>query len=243
MHRFYAPPENFDDGVITLNQDEVRHLRDVLRMRGGESVHVFDGLGREYLCEISQVGRKEAGLRIIEEIDPASAESPLELTLGAAILKGEKFDWVMQKAVELGVTRLIPMITTRCDVKLKDSTKRADRWRKIALEASKQCGRARLMAVDEPLDFSEIVGRASNEDTHGVTLLFSEREGSPLSAALTTRRVTALIGPEGGWDDSELASARTSRIRIITLGGRILRAETAAVAISALLQNKFGDFN
>ena len=242
MHRFYAPPASFSHGVRKLDQDETRHLRDVLRMRGGESVHVFDGAGREYLCEVAQVGRRESIARLINEVSPAAPESPLELTLAAAVLKGDKFDWVVQKSVELGVSRRIPTITARCDVKLKDSSRRVERWRKIALEASKQCGRARLMLVDELLGFQEILDFNKSGDA-SVSLLFSERDGAPLSRISPSRDVTAFTGPEGGWEDSELATATERDIRIVTFGGRILRAETAAITVSALLQNKFGDLN
>ena len=242
MHRFYAPPANFNDGVVRLDQEETRHLRDVLRMRGGESVRVFDGTGREFVCEVKQVGRRDSVARIINEVTPAAPESPLELTLAAAILKGDKFDWVVQKAVELGVLRLIPTITARCDVKLKDSSRRLDRWRKIALEASKQCGRARLMQVDEPSGFHEMIDPRNGIDVP-VSILFSERDGLSLSRVPRAESVMAFTGPEGGWEDSELAAATERGIRVVTFGGRILRAETAAITVSALLQYKFGDLN
>jgi 16S rRNA (uracil1498-N3)-methyltransferase len=164
------------------------------------------------------------------------------LTLAAAILKGDKFDWVVQKAVELGVSRLTPTITARCDVKLKDSAKRVERWRKIVLEASKQCGRAKLMSVDEPAGFGESIDLEESRDG-SVALLFSERDGLPLSRISPAKLITAYTGPEGGWEDSELAAATERGVRIVTFGGRILRAETASIAVSALLQNKFGDMN
>jgi 16S rRNA (uracil1498-N3)-methyltransferase len=242
MHRFFAPPTNFDDKSVTLGQDETRHLRDVLRMRGGENVHVFDGTGREFLCEVTHIGRRDSVARIVNEVTPAAPESPLELTVAAAILKGDKFDWVVQKAVELGVSQLIPVITARCDVKLKDSTKRVERWRKIVLEASKQCGRAKLMGVGEPSGFRESIESTTGE-ADSAALLFSERDGVSLSRVSPAKFVTAFTGPEGGWEDSELAAATERGVRIVTFGGRILRAETAAITVSALLQNKFGDMN
>lgn len=242
MHRFFAPPANFDSGSVGIGQDETRHLRDVLRMRGGERVHVFDGNGREFLCEVTNIGRRDSIARIINEISPTAPESPLELTLAAAILKGDKFDWVVQKAVELGVSRLIPTITSRCDVKLKDSAKRVERWRKIVLEASKQCGRAKLMLVDEPAEFQRSIAFAESI-TESAAMLFSERDGISLSRVSPANILTAFTGPEGGWEDSELAAATERGVRIVTFGGRILRAETAAITVSALLQNKFGDMN
>lgn len=240
MHRFYAPASAFGNGLVTLSLEETRHLRDVLRLREDAIVQVFDGDGREFRCRIADVGKRSSKVEIVEEIEPSSPESSLELTLAASILKNEKFDLVVQKAVELGVARLIPLITERCDVKLKDEAKRIDRWRRIALEASKQSGRARLMEVSEPANFEKI---RSSPDVHCVRILFSERNGKPLPKGIEAKKITVFVGPEGGWGDSELEFAVASGIHVVTLGGRILRAETAAIAITAILQNRFGDMN
>src|SRR5262249_39044327 len=140
MHRFYAPPEQLQGKKVTLDWDETRHLRDVVRLKTGDSVNVFDGAGREFECCIVEIKKSEATLSILREVPPVSPESPLDLTLAVAMLKGEKFDLVVQKAVELGVKMLIPLRTIRCDIKSKDSIKRRERWQKIALEASKQTG-------------------------------------------------------------------------------------------------------
>src|SRR5262245_57417253 len=127
MRRFYAPKENFSNNKIVLSLEETRHLRDVLRLRTGERVRVFDGAGREFLCEITEISKKETELRILQEIAPAAPESDLELTLAVALLKGEKFELVVQKAVELGVTKLVPLNTKRADVKLKEADKKGER--------------------------------------------------------------------------------------------------------------------
>src|SRR5262245_57474146 len=136
MRRFYAPKENFSSDDITLSSDETRHLRDVLRLRSGENIRVFDGEGRELLCEIESISKKDTSLKLVEEIMPTAPESNLDLMLGVALLKGEKFDLVIQKAVELGVTEIIPLNTKRADVKFKEADKKIDRWQKIILEAS-----------------------------------------------------------------------------------------------------------
>ncbi|MFN6962743.1 MAG: 16S rRNA (uracil(1498)-N(3))-methyltransferase [Pyrinomonadaceae bacterium] len=237
MHRFYAPRDKFAADTVTLADDEARHLRDVLRLKAGERIYVFDGEGGEFVCEIVEAGRRSATVRLVERVAPAAPESPLDLTLAAAILKGEKFDLVVQKAVELGIRRIVPLVTRRGDVKLKGSTGRVERWRRIALEAAKQSGRATLTAVDEPTDLQP----ALDDDRAAARLLFSERGGSPLDSVTGSGKMIAFIGPEGGWDDSELDAAVAAGVRIVTLGGRILRAETASIAISALLQNRFGD--
>ncbi len=238
MRRFYAPIENFEDGKITLSHEETRHLRDVLRLRTGEEIAVFDGMGNEFLCEIEVIEKKETRLKIIEEIQPKSPESKLNLTLAIALLKGEKFDLVIQKAVELGVNKLIPIITKRTDVKLKEADKKLERWQKIILEASKQCGRAKLMSVEAPINFEKLLKLEINNP-----ILFAERSGESFAEIKESQGMMAMIGSEGGWEDSEIEAAKLSGVQIITLGGRILRAETAAITIPALLQNHFGDFN
>lgn len=238
MRRFYASEENFQDKNILLNLEETRHLRDVLRLREGETVQVFDGAGREFLCEIEKIEKRETVLKILREIPPAAQASNLDLTLAVAILKGEKFDLVVQKAVELGVTRLVPLQTKRADVKLKDGEKKAERWRRIALEAAKQSGRAKLMKIETPMDFKECI-----ETAEGTKILFAETGGAYFSTIEKTKKITAVIGSEGGWENSEIEAARKSGFQIVTFGGRILRAETAAIIIAGILQHRFGDLN
>ena len=237
MRRFFAPQDSFSEGSVTLDADETRHLRDVLRLKIGEEISVFDGEGQEFRCSINEIGKKASELSVIEEIDAASPESPFEITVAATILNGEKFDLIIQKAVELGVTRLIPMNTVRCDVKLKDAVKRMDRWRRIAIEATKQTGRAKLMSIDEPSAFEDVLATTTD------AVLFSERDGKDFSTITADKKITALYGPKGGWDDVELELAAKHGLKIVTLGGRILRAETASIAITAILQHRFGDLN
>jgi len=246
MRRFYAAPEQFHENEAQLSLEESRHLRDVLRLREGEEVSVFDGQGKEFRCRIKEAGRgKEISrLIVVEEIAPPAPESNLELTLAIALLKGEKFDLVIQKATELGVTEIVPLQTKRADVKIvkTESAKKSERWNKIALEAAKQSGRARVPSITEPVDFAEFV-----KDSAGTNLFFSERDGQSLSGFISNDskpdRITAIIGSEGGWEDSEMALARERGFHIITLGGRILRAETAGIVVCALMQNLFGDLH
>ena len=136
--RFYAPPSNFNStrDSVTLQPDEARHLRDVLRLKAGDEVYVFNGEGKEFHCRVEESRRETARLEVIGEVDPARPESPLQLTLAVALLKGEKFDLVVQKATELGVTSVIPVATKLADVRLRDASdaeKRVARWQRIAL--------------------------------------------------------------------------------------------------------------
>jgi len=247
MRRFYASPQNFIKTKITLNAEETRHLRDVLRLNENQEIQIFDGEGKEFLCRIVTIEKRETLLEIIKEIPPKSPESTLELTLAVALLKGEKFDLVVQKAVELGATAIIPLITKRADVKIrdaKDAEKKLERWQRIALEAAKQCGRARLMKIEMPIGFDKFLKDSALSHSDGESLiLFSERSGESFSEIKAARQIIAVIGSEGGWEDAEIETARRNDFQLVTLAGRILRAETAAIAIAAVLQNQFGDFN
>ena len=238
MRRFYAPKEHFQEGSVKLSAEESRHMRDVLRLRPGSAVSVFDGEGTEFLANIRQLERSFALLTVVEKTSPKCPESDLDLTLAAAILKGEKFDMVVQKAVELGVKTLVPLRTLRGDVKLRDEARRTDRWRKIAIEASKQTGRATLMKISEPAEFASVVNDNAGK---APVVMFTERDGNSLPEDAGFKRIIALVGPEGGWDDSEIGSARDAGAILVTLGGRILRAETAAIAVTAILEHRFGD--
>lgn len=239
MRRFYAPPEQIRDGTVELDAGETSHLRNVLRLRPGDEAAVFDGQGNEYRCTIESVEKLASRLNVLDTTEPASPESTLDLTLAAAILKHDRFDLVVQKAVELGVNVLVPLEVVRFDVRPADALRRYDRWRRIAMEATKQCGRARLMRIDEQRSFDEVIAGADA----ATTIMFSERQGAALPKSIAGGRLTALIGPVGGWDDRELTAASARGIPVATLGGRVMRAETAAIAIAAILQHRYGDLN
>lgn len=245
--RFYAPQEAFaaDLGSVILEADEARHLREVLRLKPGDEVYVFDGAGREFQCSVESARRDVAQLRIVSEVLPARSESPLHLTLAVALLKSDKFDLVVQKATELGVARVAPVMTKLADIRLRDESdteKRLTRWRRIALEAAKQSGRALVPEIVAPISFADLIKTTADE----INVMFTERGGGSLvsltaNGANRFRSITALVGSEGGWTETELQEAQTAGWHLVTLGGRTLRAETAAIAVTALLQHTFGD--
>ena len=245
--RFYAPPEKFtpDQKSVALNPDETKHLRNVLRLETGDEVYVFDGAGREFRGEIDSLKRDATNIRITREVTPAAAESPLKLTMAVALLKGEKFDLVIQKLTELGINCVVPIMTKRADVRIRnddDADRKLIRWRRIVMEATKQCGRARLMTITSPITFAEFVASSRAE---GERFMFAERDGDQFRTVVANKvaadKVTALVGSEGGWTDDELEQARQAGWQIVTFGGRIVRAETAAITCAALLQHRFGD--
>jgi 16S rRNA (uracil1498-N3)-methyltransferase len=252
--RFYAPPSAFapDEKSLMLSAEEARHVRDVLRLKSGDEIYVFDGAGREFQCAVQTIARDAMELAVISEVAPARPESQLQLTLAIALLKGEKFDLVIQKTTELGVKRIVPLKTTRADVRLRDdldANKRVARWRRIALESAKQSGRACVPEIAIPIALDLLLTPAElNQQTSNEVgcLMFSERGGGSLveetkGLAQQPREIIAAVGPEGGWTDEEIDHAREGGWEIVTLGGRILRAETAAIVVVGLLQHHFGD--
>jgi 16S rRNA (uracil1498-N3)-methyltransferase len=242
--RFFAPTEAFDftQKTVVLGSDEARHLKDVLRLRVGDECFVFDGASNEFRCSVEVQSREITQLTILEKVDPQSSESPLSTTLAVALLKGEKFDLVVQKATELGVTRIVPVSTRYADIQLRDkndAVKRVTRWQRIALEAAKQSGRAVVPVVAEP----EELGALIKVSDPSFRLMFSEKSGKHLSeiSTMTNSSALVLVGPEGGWADEEIALAQESNWQVVTLAGRTLRAETAAIVAVTLVQHKFGD--
>jgi 16S rRNA (uracil1498-N3)-methyltransferase len=241
-HRFYAPPSSFTEASVRLDADEARHLTRVLRLGAGARVFVFDGEGAEYECEVTLVAKHEVDLNLLRRLDDA-VESPLRLTLAQALIKGDKFDWVIQKATELGVTRIVPLVTEHSDIKRAEERvgQRLQRWRRISLEALKQCGRRRLVEICEPAPFGDFCGSAAQD----ARLIFSERGGESLTQVSAKLRdvnyLSLCVASEGGWSEGELQKATSCGFTPVRLGSRILRTETAAIAAVSLAQHLFGD--
>ncbi len=237
-HRFFAPPARLFDSRIILDAEESHHLARVLRLLPGATVFAFDGNSAEYECEVARVSKEATELNVIARLSN-EVESPLSLTLAQALVKGDKFDWVVQKATELGVTRIVPLVTEHSEFRKAEGRElRLQRWRRIALEATKQCGRRKLIEMAEAQSFQQFC----EAETDGLRLIFSERGGKTLAEVARSNAVTLTIGPEGGWSESELRFAETQGFLPIHLGNRILRTETAAVTAVSLAQYLFGDF-
>lgn len=241
-HRFYAPPLSFNEASVRLDAEEAHHLTRVLRLDAGARVFVFDGEDAEYECEIARVAKHEVELNLLRRLDDV-VESPLRLTLAQALIKGDKFDWVIQKATELGVTRIVPLVTERSDIKRAEerSGQRLQRWRRISLEALKQCGRRMMVEICEPAPFDEFCESAAQD----ARLIFSERGGESLAEVPAklrdVNRLSLCVASEGGWGERELRKAASCGFTPVSLGSRILRAETAAIAAVSLTQHLFGD--
>jgi len=241
VRRFFSDSIDEARSRAELGPEEAHHARDVLRLKTGDALTIFDGEGREFSGKLLSLTKSFGEVGDIREIEPAAPESTLSITQASVVIPGDKYDLVVQKAVELGVIRFFPLTSMRCEIKLKDIEKKLIRWRRIVLDAAKQCGRARLMQIAEPLEVKAFVEEMSGECDR--RLFFSEREGEKLALEPSPASLVSVIGPKGGWDDTELAAAREHGFEIVTFGGRILRAETASIALTAILQHRFGDIN
>lgn len=233
MPRFFQTAPFGDP--LRIGGSDAQHIRRVLRMKPGECLTVCDGCGTDYICEIVGFEEGEVQLSILSH-SPNQTEPTLAVTLYQGLPKGDKMDWIVQKAVELGVTAIVPLATARSVVRLdgKEEKKR-ERWQRIAAEAAGQCGRGILPQVEPPVPFTQALSRLSREKT----LCFYEGGGRPLSQLVNPgeSRLSIVIGPEGGFAEEEIAALRAGGATIATLGPRILRCETAPLAALAVLMH------
>ena len=233
--RIYLPPELIIRGSgIVLPPDKSRHLATVLRCAEGDEISVIDGKGRSYLARVTAILKKSVHVDILREVH-TDTEPKVNILLCPAVLKGDKTDYVMQKATELGVKEIVPLITERCQVR---ESRRTARWHKIAEEAAEQCGRAVIPVIHEPAAFEDFLKQAVSGSEYA-GLIFMEDGGLPPDEALArtgrvNHRILVLIGPEGGFSPSEAVMAEQAGFCRATLGAGILRADTAAVAAVAL---------
>lgn len=226
---------------INLNKENSHHLGTVLRCKIGEFCHVFDGHGNELKTEILVIARSQITLRVLEKIDNQT-ESPLKIHLFQALCKNDKMDTIIQKAIELGVSEITPITTERCDVKLSGDRleNKMTHWRNIIINATEQSGRAVLAHLNSPLSLQEGI----QQQAENLCLLFTphtEKKLSDLSVP-ENNNVTIFIGPEGGFSEPETAWAINQKVETVVLGKRVLRTETAPIAIIASLQTLWGDF-
>lgn len=242
MRRFTLQPERLDAGRVTFDAEESRHLTRVLRLRPGDTVLATDGAGRDYTVRLESVGEAATGIVLGEGAGVAA--SPLAVTLVQGVPKGDKMEAIVRAATELGVARVRPALCERTIVRLEPARwrDRARRWQRVAREAAKQSGRAVIPEVETPRPLGEWL--AAGEPTD-LGLCLWEGGGAPLGRVLADagapRSALVVVGPEGGLARAEVEAARTRGLTVVSLGPRILRAETAGPAVVAILQARFGD--
>lgn len=230
LDRFYCPGLA-GDGPIVLDDDEARHLARVRRVPVGAEVELFDGQGRAARAEVVALGRDQATLRLVEHLAPAP-NPPARVTLASAIPKGERFDWLIEKATELGVERVVPLLTERSTVDPRAA--KLDRLRRVVVEAAKQSRRNTLMALDAPQPWDRWAADALRA---GFEHRWLAHPGGPATwrdqALGPEIRVALAIGPEGGFTDREVDLARVAGWELAGLTATVLRVETAALVAAA----------
>ena len=233
MNRFYVLPGFINQNTVTITGQDLNHIKNVLRLRTEDRLICFDGKGIEYLCSITAIDKDSIRTEIISS-KKADTEPAARITLAQALPKSSKIDYIIQKAVELGVFKVIPVITERTIAK----GSKLERWNKIAKEASEQCGRAIIPEVAPSMNFNEFLSISTDFDLKLIP--WENEKQNSLKSVLkehhNTHNIALLIGPEGGFSAQEVKEAVNRGFMPVSLGKRILRTETAALcAVSNIL--------
>lgn len=237
--RIYTNSPLSEGSQAELDENAAQHVGRVLRMQPGQELKLFNGDGQDYLATITEAGKKRVEV-LVRAPETNHTESPLQITLGQTLSKGDRMDYAVQKAVEMGVTCIVPLTTERCEVKLKGDRedKRLRHWQSIAVSAAEQCGRARVPEVLPIMTVEQWLEHTRDCD---LRLVLHHRTERSLGAMEKPDNVALMIGPEGGLTAGEIALAEKEGFMPVALGPRVLRTETAPVAAMALCQWLWGD--
>lgn len=240
MRRFFTEPQNISENIATIYEDAT-HITKVLRMKSGDQILIFDGTGYEYTCELLSLNKDKCEAKILSS-KFSEQEPKTRVTIYQGIPKSGKMEGIIQKSVELGVHSIVPVAMDRCVSKLEAGKKQDDkinRWNKVAVEAAKQCGRGIIPTVEEPVNFADAIDRMSKSPLSVMPYeILAGSETSNLKTVLSENSATeisVIIGPEGGFSESEAALAEKSGIKLVGLGPRILRTETVSSAILSII--------
>ncbi|GCD09095.1 16S rRNA (uracil(1498)-N(3))-methyltransferase [Clostridium tagluense] len=245
MHKFFVPKQNIDGDNAIIDGEDVKHIYKVLRLKIGDVVSVNNCEGSEYVGEITLIDKKSVTINLLEK-SSINNESPIEVYLFQGMPKSTKMDLIVQKNTELGVKAITPMISQRVVVKTElCEFKKVDRWNRIALEACKQCKRSLVPEINVPIEFDHLLEELKhmdlvvvpyeNEEGYGIKKLMKDIEKN------TIVKVGIVIGPEGGFEESEIQKLTEIGAKIVTLGPRILRTETAGFTCLSLIMYELGD--
>lgn len=239
MYRFFVNPEQILDNEICITGKDVNHIKNVLRMKIGEQVLISNGQDREYICVIEEI-RSEKVLLSICDIDGPERELPVQVTLFQGLPKSDKMETVIQKMVELGAYEIVPVATKRCVVKLdeKKAAMKTKRWNAIAESAAKQSKRGIIPKVSEPISFKQALEKTKTMDL--LLIPYEEAQNMEITRKTVSEikpgmSIGIFIGPEGGFSEDEVILAVEHRAKAITLGKRILRTETAGMALMSVI--------
>ncbi|MBS0516663.1 MAG: 16S rRNA (uracil(1498)-N(3))-methyltransferase [Proteobacteria bacterium] len=240
--RIYIDQPLRSGAEVLLPEQAGEHVARVLRMERGHPLILFNGDGREYDATLAQLAKRAVTAEVVamREVD---RESKLDITLAQGVARGEKMDWILQKATELGVARIVPLVTERTEVKLDEerAERRVAHWRSVVAGACEQSGRTRLPEIAAPLRLDRWLGDLGDDAALRLALL-PEGDASPRQFPEIENGVVLCVGPEGGFSDNDIAQLRQARFHGLRLGPRILRTETAGIAAMAALQALAGDW-
>lgn len=239
MHHFFVEPTQICGDTIAIEGSDLNHMKNVLRIKPGESVEISDGSSNRYICEVDEYEQDSVRLHICDKIRD-DVELPSRIYLFQGLPKADKMELIIQKAVELGVYEVIPIVTKRAVVKLdeKKAAKKVARWNAIAEGAAKQSGRNRIPEVHDVMTFAEALKFAKSLDVRLIPYEKAEGMGTMKSAVDQIRQgesIGVFIGPEGGFEEAEIEQAMEQKIIPVSLGKRILRTETAGLTILSIL--------
>jgi len=245
VHKFFVPKNNMVGDTAIIEGDDVKHIYKVLRLELGDAVSINNCDGEEFLGQIEDINKKQVIVRCTEKLE-LDNESPVEVYLFQGLPKSTKMDLIVQKATELGVKEVTPIITERVVVKSElGEFKKLDRWNRIALEACKQSKRSIITKVNTPIEFQGLLDLLKNMDLivvpyenakgHGIKNMVSSINKSHI------KKVAVIIGPEGGFDEEEINKLKELKAYIVTLGPRIFRTETAGFVCVSLIMYELGD--
>lgn len=243
MPKYFTEPENIKDGFIEIFSDEAKHILNVMRMEIGDTLTICDGQSNDYLCRICETGKNCLKAKI-EETTKSESEPKPKITLYQGLPKSDKMELIIQKCVEIGVCRIVPVITERAVVKIEKGAKedkKTERWQKIAESAAKQSGRGIIPAVERPMKFKDAIEEAVK---NGEAIIPYENEKDrglkEFVKNSKAENIGIFIGPEGGFDTKEIEFAVENGVMSVTLGKRILRTETAGIVTSAIVLYELG---
>lgn len=244
MSRFYIKPEDRKGDKIYVGGKEAYHITTVMRLEKGDRISAFDGTGKEYFGIIEEVKRRNIVISIHTTKERLSCKK-CSITLAQSIPRKGKVDFIIQKAAELGVDKVIPMVTQRSVVKLKEERipEKVKRWEKIAQEAAKQCGRSTITGIEDCVDFSKVIQKSKKYDLVIMPSVghIQRQKLKGLMMGFSGKSIMLLIGPEGGFDPSEIDMARRSGVAFVSLGENILKSDTAAIAAIVMINYSLED--
>ena len=243
MSRFFVTPDSVKNGKIYAGKEESHHIADIMRLKEGDEVTVFDGSGKEYTGRIESIRNKNVIIGV-DKVAVTTPKSSAEISLAQTLIKKDKIDYIVEKATELGVSEIIPIETKRAVVRPGESRKehKLERWHKIAIEAAKQCGRTDLPCIKEIRQFEDLLKDFCKYD--GVIMPCLTEKTISLKDAVSrlkdSKKILLMIGPEGDFTPAEIARAEENGALLVSLGGLVLRSDTAAVATLAMLNYALG---